>query len=403
MATIRIFLDKRRTKTDGTNPLKIRITHQRKSWELPIDSYITADTWDKSKGQIKNTHPNHRLINLKIRKRLSFVEEQILELERKDADYSLEDVKGLFAPKEKEEEEKMIDAIMFGQMLVEEMKAVGRLGNADAYNTALNQLKSFTPSPTFEEINYNFLTKWEMTLKQKGTKINTISVYFRTVRAVFNQAIKRDVVDQKHYPFNKFKIKSERTVQRTLTKEQIKEIEALELKTGTGMDRARDTFILSFNLCGMNFRDIALLTEDNIQADRIIYRRQKTHKIYSIKITPKAKEIIEKYKGENSPFVMPIVPNKHKGDKDKQQKSAKEMVKNYNTRYYHEIGKLIGLPKITTYYARYSWANIARKLGYSKDLIAEALGHEYGNRVTGIYLDNYDLEVIDEMNEKVCR
>ena len=57
---------------------------------------------------------------------------------------------------------------------------------------------------------------------------------------------------------------------------------------------------------------------------------------------------------------------------------------------------------LTTYYARYSWANIARKLGYSKDLIAEALGHEYGNRVTGIYLDNYDLEVIDEMNEKVC-
>lgn len=35
--------------------------------------------------------------------------------------------------------------------------------------------------------------------------------------------------------------------------------------------------------------------------------------------------------------------------------------------------------------------------------IAEALGHEYGNKVTGIYLDNYDLEVIDEMNDKLCR
>jgi integrase/recombinase XerD len=40
-------------------------------------------------------------------------------------------------------------------------------------------------------------------------------------------------------------------------------------------------------------------------------------------------------------------------------------------------------------------------MGYSKDLIAEALGHEFGNKVTGIYLDNFDQEVIDDMNEKV--
>lgn len=57
--------------------------------------------------------------------------------------------------------------------------------------------------------------------------------------------------------------------------------------------------------------------------------------------------------------------------------------------------------KLTTYYARYSWANIAKSLGYSKDQIAEALGHEYGNTVTGIYLDHYDLPVIDQMNECV--
>ena len=56
---------------------------------------------------------------------------------------------------------------------------------------------------------------------------------------------------------------------------------------------------------------------------------------------------------------------------------------------------------VTSYYARYSWANIARALGYSKDLIAEALGHEYGNKTTGIYLDHYDNTILDSMNEKV--
>jgi integrase/recombinase XerD len=34
-------------------------------------------------------------------------------------------------------------------------------------------------------------------------------------------------------------------------------------------------------------------------------------------------------------------------------------------------------------------------------MIAEALGHEYGNSVTGIYLEQFDLEIADSMNEKI--
>jgi hypothetical protein len=67
-----------------------------------------------------------------------------------------------------------------------------------------------------------------------------------------------------------------------------------------------------------------------------------------------------------------------------------------------KIGKTLELPiPLTTYVARYTWANVAKSLGYAKDLIAEGLGHEYGNRITGIYLDNYGSDVIDEMNQKV--
>jgi hypothetical protein len=50
---------------------------------------------------------------------------------------------------------------------------------------------------------------------------------------------------------------------------------------------------------------------------------------------------------------------------------------------------------------RYSYANIAKQLGYSKDLIAEALGHEYGNAVTGIYLEMFDNDIVDGMNLNV--
>ena len=56
---------------------------------------------------------------------------------------------------------------------------------------------------------------------------------------------------------------------------------------------------------------------------------------------------------------------------------------------------------LSTYVFRYSYANILKQQGYSKDLIAEALGHEYGNSVTGIYLEQFDNDVIDEMNQRV--
>ena len=57
--------------------------------------------------------------------------------------------------------------------------------------------------------------------------------------------------------------------------------------------------------------------------------------------------------------------------------------------------------ELTTYVFRYTYANGARKLGYSKDLIAESLGHEYGNAVTGIYLELFDQQTLDAMAEHI--
>mgnify|MGYP003871705689 CR=1 FL=1 len=290
----------------------------------------------------------------------------------------------------------------FGESLVKQQREAGRTGNAATYQNAINKLKKYTGQKdiAFKTIDYRFLKDWEADLLSKGKKVNSIGAYLRAIRAIYNQAIKSGIVEQKLYPFTKYKIKNEKTVQRTLSKKQITSIEQMEFDDYM-MERAKDVFMLSFYFRGMNFRDMALLTEDNLQGDRIIYRREKTHKIYSVKIIPKAKELLDKYKS-NRPMLLPIVSKKHCCNREVMIRSAREHLKNYNPRYYHIIGVKIGIPKMTTYYARYSWANIARKLGYSKDLIAEALGHEYGNKVTGIYLDNYDLEVIDEMNERVC-
>ena len=59
--------------------------------------------------------------------------------------------------------------------------------------------------------------------------------------------------------------------------------------------------------------------------------------------------------------------------------------------------------ELVDWYPRNIHATIAKRLGYSKDLISESLGHSHGSRITEVYLDSYDQQVIDDMNEAVCK
>jgi integrase len=161
--------------------------------------------------------------------------------------------------------------------------------------------------------------------------------------------------------------------------------------------------MLSFYLIGMSFVDLCHLKPADIQDGRVMYKRKKTGKIYNIKLTEKATVILDYYRDHphHSPYILPIIPERAIGDKEKEWYWAAEGFK-YCNKYLRKIAVQCGITdKITTYVARHSWATIARSLGYSKDIIAEALGHEYGNKVTGIYLDYYSNEVIDEVNERV--
>jgi integrase len=57
-------------------------------------------------------------------------------------------------------------------------------------------------------------------------------------------------------------------------------------------------------------------------------------------------------------------------------------------------------PNLTTYWARHTWATIAAELDIPNETIAAALGHNYGNRTTAIYI-NFNQKKVDEANRKV--
>jgi len=395
--TYKLFLDERTPKNNNKFALKLRITYNRKHKVVPVNIELRKDEWNPVTQKVKASHPNSKLITVKINQTLTDIQEKALKFETTDKVYAVEDLSGTGINSKK------VTFESFALQEIESLTRAGRIGNAITYRTATNRLIAFTGNNglRFEQIDFKLLDSFTNSMLAEDMTRNAIASYMREIRAIYNKAIKAELVDQKYYPFTKYQIKTTKTISRALTVDEMQKIIQLDIEPDTTMWHSRNYFLLSFCLIGTNFADLFKLTPASLQNDRVIFSRSKTKKIYSIKLQPKAQEILNHYfNAENNPdFLLPVLS---KGDSPATvKKKTLQAIKTTNE-YLYRIGLELKIKhEITTYYARYSWANICKGLGHSKDLIAESLGHSYGNAVTGIYLDDYGNEVIDAANAKV--
>lgn len=399
MATFKVLLDTRRKLKDGTYPLVVRVYSESKRREINLKIYLKEGQFDASTQRVRGNHPNKKEINQRIKQAVLQVEKTKLNLEMRDEDVSAAKIKSsIIKPIAK------LNFIQYGERAIEQMRSVNRIGNALAYEGALNALKTYSGKSElqFKEVNFELLANMENKMLSEGLKKNSIAAYNRSLRAIFNKAINEDLVDIKFYPYRKYKIKGEQTAKRNISKEDITSISALQLETESQLWHSRNYFLLSFNLRGISFADMASIKPSDIRNGRLIYKRKKTHKLYNIKLTDKAQEILSNYQQLDRIFILPILSDQIATNPTKQRETIIQAIKVCN-KYLKRIGEMLQIQQeLTTYVARHSWATVAKKMGYSKDLISEALGHSFGNRITEIYLDSFDQEVIDEMNERIC-
>lgn len=405
--TFKIVLDKRYKKGDSTYPLKVRIYCGSDYKEKSIDLFIREADWDSNAQTVASTCKEQEMYNAKVLSIKSKVQKQILLAELNDAgSVQPEDIiKAVFsvqvAAKVKVEKPCIIK---YGEDVIKQLTGSGKVGNAFVYSCAVNKLKSYTGNTcAFEDLTYKRLTEFQDSMLAEQIKVNTISVYMRTIRAVFNRAIREGLIPATCYPFTAYRIKNEKTVNRTLTLKEMRSIAKLKLEPGTPIWHWRNYFLLSFCLIGVNFADMLTLTNGSIVDGRVVFRRKKTGKVYSIRLHPTAAEILSHYADEGTSSkdarLLPVL--KQTTDPVKLKTDTWQAIKTCNEYLCRVAGQLLIDKDISTYYGRYTWANIARGLGYSKDVIGQALGHSYGNATTSIYLDDYDNGIIDAANAKV--
>jgi integrase/recombinase XerD len=249
VTTFKAFLNERRQKSDGTYPLIIRITADRKHKEIPLNIYLKKEEWDKKNNRVILTHQNAKLITHKINQTLNDLQEAVLKFETANTELTLDIIADTVTKKQCAVATTFFS---YANQLVEIMMQTRRIGNAIAYKNAISKLLHFTNNKAlkFEQIDFKLLDSFTNTMLSKGTKINTVAIYMRELRAIYNKAIKEDIVDEKYYPFKKYKIKNARTVSRALTIDEMKKIVQLDLKPNTVQWHSRNYFLLSFCLIG---------------------------------------------------------------------------------------------------------------------------------------------------------
>ena len=323
-----------------------------------------------------------------------------------------------------QEKNQIIDFIKFSR----EWIASTTIKGAPNYTSAINALVRFIGK---EELNVNlittefldsfkkFLNKEHETrtkkLIQQGKRVpsnRSLSLYLISIKKLFNEAKKKynkkdkNLILIPHSPFDDFVIpKQEATRKRAIPADIIKKVWKLpykDMKKGykatCRYNLAKDCFILSFCLMGINSADLYNATK--MDGNTITYYRTKTKD----RRLDNAKMMVE------IPHIIQPIINKYRDKTGKRlfnfyqyycdEKGFNKAI-NYGLK---EIGSILGIDDLEYYAARHSWATIAlNKVGIDKYIVHAALNHiDDSMKVTDIYIER-DFVNENKANAKVVR
>lgn len=287
----------------------------------------------------------------------------------------------------------------FTSGIIIQLKKLNRIRTSETYTAALNSFMKFCNGQDFMlcEINCNAMMLYQAWLKDKGICPNTISFYMRILRAVYNRAVEKGLVEQQ-FPFKHVYTGIDKTAKRAITLTAIKRIKELDLTMNPDLDYARDIFLFSFYTRGMSFIDMAFLRKSDLRNGFLTYRRKKTGQQLTIKWEKCMQELIDKHTLPGSHYLLPIIKT-HGTNERKQYENALRLVNNK----LKIIAKIIQIPiPLSTYVSRHTWASIAKSKNIPVSVISEGMGHN-SEATTRIYLSSLDTSAIDEANEAILK
>lgn len=400
MASINITLRNKPNRLEEY-PVILRIVKERKSKIISLGMLCKKTDWDTRKNEFKKAYPNasqrNRVLLKQQEKALKIIDEFALD----GIDFTLNQFEAKFRGRESSK----VTVSEFWKEKIADLNKAGRTGNARAYKDVYNSFFKFhnNKNLVFREITPTLLDKYETYLRSNNNTDGGIGVKMRELRALFNDAIKKGVVDDKYYPFKVYKVSKlkGKGLKKALTRNEMKLMESLDVDKHPHLMNTKNYMIFSYYMGGMNFVDMMKLKWENVQGDRILYIRSKTKGRFTVKMLEPVKQIIAYYKAQNRPtdYVFPILLKESLTPIQIENRKHKTLSK-FNKQL-KEIAKIQGVEQnVTSYVIRHSFATNLKFAGISTDLIGESMGH-HDVSVTKAYLKEFDDEIIDDAMSKL--
>ena len=442
-AGVKVIYFPSKTLADGSHPFLVRITKDRQRKYLATGKSLLPKYWNAEKSNyrdaIRKSYPE------------PYREQLIKDLTDWETKYS-EAASTLAGADEQHDAPAVAAKAIEGRKAARRIKLLaycdeltagylktGQAGNATVYRDLRNQLAKFiaaeagAPGPPtgrgqaeawtawasrhdipLDRVNVQFCTEWEGALRATGIKEITLSLRFRTLRAVLNQAIVAGLLKPTSYPFartvaEKHKLQVGKfdvsTGKRAISRDELRRLEALTPTT----DRhqlAKDIFLFSYYAGGVNFVDLGQLRWRDLSGeaagtghpDRLHYVRQKTSGKFSLRLLAPAGAIVAAYRplthATLASYVFPVLSEtRHKTPA--QIKNRLHKVLGQVNSDLKELGQLAGIATpLTTYVARHTFATTLRMSGAGTAVISQAMGHK-SEAVTAVYLDSFASELVD--------
>ena len=417
MLTIKAEIKRQEQKLDGTYNVKLRFTLDRKVKRLSTSLFVYSKDLTKE-FKIKPSSPIKQDVEALIRSYYEKCAKLQIELNH----YALDDIMDYLNGEQ--EKNQIIDFIKFSR----EWIASTTIKGAPNYTSAINALVRFIGK---EELDVNLITKDFLDsfktflnkehetrtkkLIQQGKRVpsnRSLSLYLISIKKLFNEAKKKynkkdkNLILIPHSPFDDFVMpKQEATRKRAIPADIIKKVWKLpykDMKKGykatCRYNLAKDCFILSFCLMGINSADLYNATK--MDGNTITYYRTKTKD----RRLDNAKMMVE------IPHIIQPIINKYRDKTGKRlfnfyqyycdEKGFNKAI-NYGLK---EIGSILGIDDLEYYAARHSWATIAlNKVGIDKYIVHAALNHiDDSMKVTDIYIER-DFVNENKANAEVVR
>ena len=265
---------------------------------------------------------------------------------------------------------------------VEKARKLGRYKTASNYLTAAHSWTQFIGKEDwqFPEMTSETLDAYQRWLGERNICLNTISAYMRALRVMYHRAMENDGDKCHANPFAKVFTGRAKTVKRSVTQTEIKQLHSLQLEPDTTLAWARDIFLFSFYAMGMPFVDIAYLKKSQVKDGYIHYARHKTGQRIQVALLPAMIDIIKRYERKDSEYVLPILMNDSGGTMKEVSPESLHQLYQCRLRQYnyslHRLSEKLNLPRsLTSYVVRHSWASIAYQHHVDIGLIGKALGH----------------------------